>query len=329
MIKRNHLLLIITTLFHIFNNTHTNPQQAILRLKADLEAAQKQIAHLSEKLSRLHSSTSDSVHNELTWHQKNGTTYITLVQGNALPYQRFVNWQRSAVVNPANSSLAYGGLGEGAFIKAATGNAAWGSFTEKVRNYWRTKGWSDGAEAQGNAVITLAGNLGTERYAGYIIHAVGPCGGTTEDRKPILKNTFESILKFADMKPSNPLLITCLGEQPGWGLEAIAISLVGLGSWVGDEGLAVEARLVVNYVIDYAKQLTQTNMREIRFITYTQEEYGLFEAALKKSISDKKITAVTNPTEVEPYLWQQLQKSGIRTPRKDRYSPALVFTINK
>lgn len=332
MIFNKYVLILSTFLtIHQQDTLQAALQEELTSLKNQLTSVKKSISNLHKKIETLESANTvpkTSGIQTKKWNQNN--IYISLVQGKGLPYQRFVNWQRSAVVNPANSSLASGGLGEGAFIKAATGNDSWGTFTEQIRNYWRSNKWQHGADAEGNAVITLAGNLASAELAQYIIHAVGPCGGKTNDRKPILKATFENILSFADKPSSDNLLTICLGNQPLWfGLESIAISLVGMGSWVGDQGLEVEAHLVVGYVIDYLKKLPKTNLREARFITYNETEFYAFETALKKYASEKILTIVNKPEIVEPDLWQQLEQSGIKNPQPSEKSPARLFIIKK
>ncbi len=155
--------------------------------------------------------------------------------------------QTDAIVNAANAQLILGGGVAGAIRRKG------GPKIQEECN-------KIGPTFVGGAVITTGGNL----KAKYVIHAVGPrAGETNEDEK--LKNATLNSLKLANEN----------------NLKSISLPAISTGVF----GFSLQrcAEIMLQTVIDYLKG--QTGLEIVSFCLFGQDNYEVFANQLKQEIA--------------------------------------------
>jgi O-acetyl-ADP-ribose deacetylase len=154
--------------------------------------------------------------------------------------------QVDAVVNAANSSLLGGGGVDGA-IHRRGGQAILAACQElRAGHYGR-------GLAVGQAVATTAGRL----PARWVIHTVGPVWSKTEDRSALLASCYTTSLRVADE------------------LNAQTVAFPAVSTGVYRWPMADAARIAVDAV-----RAADTRVQEARFVLFTPDALGAFEAAV-------------------------------------------------
>ncbi|WP_306363513.1 O-acetyl-ADP-ribose deacetylase [Nocardia sp. CC227C] len=151
-----------------------------------------------------------------------------------------------AVVNAANSSLLGGGGVDGAIHRKGGPEILAECRALRASRYGR-------GLPQGRAVATTAGKL----PARWVIHTVGPVWSASEDRSAVLASCYRESLRVAD--------------ELGAATVAFPAVSTGIFRWPLDDG----ARIAVETVCS-----TETSVREVRFVLFTEDAYRAFEVAL-------------------------------------------------
>ncbi|MFL6240141.1 MAG: O-acetyl-ADP-ribose deacetylase [Actinomycetes bacterium] len=170
------------------------------------------------------------------------TLRITLVRGD------ITEQEVDAVVNAANSSLMGGGGVDGAIHRRG------GPAILDACKQLRATDWPDGLPT-GKATVTTGGNLPAQS----VIHVVGPVYAKKEDRSHLLESCYREALRCADEI----------------GARTVAFPAVSAGIYGWPMGDA--ARIAVSAV-----QSTPTEVREARFVLFSEDAYAAFEDALAK-----------------------------------------------
>ena len=170
-----------------------------------------------------------------------GKAVLQLVQGD------ITEMQTDAIVNAANTQLVLGGGVAGAIRRKG------GPEIQAECN-------NIGGTFVGGAVITTGGKL----KAKYVIHAVGPrMGQSNEDEK--LRNATLNSLKLADEK----------------NLKSISFPAIGTGVFRFPVQRCAEIMLQVT--IDYLKG--QTGLEKVIFCLFEKSAYEVFEKQLRQESS--------------------------------------------
>ena len=159
-----------------------------------------------------------------------------------------------AIVNAANSSLMGGGGVDGAIH--SKGGPEIKEECKRIRETLYPEGLPTG-----KAVVTTGGKL----KAKYVIHTVGPIcssGKLTEKKRKLLKDAYFNSLKLAEDK----------------GIKSISFPSISTGAYRCP--LEESAKVALETVIQFARE--GTNIREIRFILFTEESYNIYENLLRK-----------------------------------------------
>lgn len=151
-----------------------------------------------------------------------------------------------AVVNAANSSLMGGGGVDGAIHRK--GGPA---ILDECRKLRASR--FGGGLPTGYAVATTAGEL----PAGAVIHTVGPVYSKSEDRSELLASCYRESLRVAD--------------ELGARTVAFPAVSAGIYGWPMDDAARIAVRTVLG---------TPSQVREARFVLFTQDAYAAFERAL-------------------------------------------------
>ncbi|MET8425746.1 O-acetyl-ADP-ribose deacetylase [Nocardia sp. NPDC004860] len=154
--------------------------------------------------------------------------------------------QVDVIVNAANSSLLGGGGVDGAIHRKGGPEILAACRALRASRY-------GGGLKTGQAVATTAGNL----PARWVIHTVGPVWSVTEDRSALLASCYRESLRVADEL----------------GADTVAFPAISTGvyGWPMDDG----ARIAVETV-----RGAETRVREVRFVLFGDEAFGIFAAAL-------------------------------------------------
>src|SRR5688572_24760810 len=156
-----------------------------------------------------------------------------------------------AIVNAANSSLLGGGGVDGAIHRAA--GPALLEACQKIRA-------AQGGCDTGQAVITPAGKL----PARYVIHTVGPVWqGGTKNEPELLAGCYRHSLELAVKN----------------GLKTIAFPNISTGVYGYPKDKAAE--IAIKTVTDFLE--TNTEIEEVQFVVFDDENYRLYEKILAKS----------------------------------------------
>ncbi|GAB3208580.1 O-acetyl-ADP-ribose deacetylase [Nocardia tengchongensis] len=150
-----------------------------------------------------------------------------------------------AVVNAANSSLLGGGGVDGAIHRK--GGPAILAACRELRASHYGKGL-----ATGQAVATTGGNL----PARWVIHTVGPVWSAQDDRSKLLASCYRESLRVAD--------------ELGARTVAFPAISTGIFGWPMDDG----ARIAIETV-----RVSDTAVREVRFVLFSQDAYDSFDSA--------------------------------------------------
>lgn len=154
-----------------------------------------------------------------------------------------------AIVNAANSSLLGGGGVDGAIHRAAG--------PELLAECMKIRDRQGGCKT-GHAVITGAGKLAAD----YVIHTVGPVwNGGNKNERELLRSCYAACLKH------------CVDN----GIRRVAIPNISTGIYRFPKekacGIALDA--VQNFE-------NKNALDEVIFVCYDQENYTLYQNALKK-----------------------------------------------
>ena len=159
--------------------------------------------------------------------------------------------QVDAIVNAANSSLMGGGGVDGA-IHRAGGKQILEECMEIINRQGRCPA--------GEAVITSGGKL----PAKYVIHTVGPVwNGGKRDEETLLANCYRNSLSIAADKY----------------VESIAFPNISTGVYHFPKPKAAE--IAVETVNEFLQK--NTDIQEVIFICYDQENFALYEKLLAKN----------------------------------------------
>ncbi|MFD9615387.1 O-acetyl-ADP-ribose deacetylase [Streptomyces sp. NPDC059083] len=154
--------------------------------------------------------------------------------------------QVDVIVNAANSSLLGGGGVDGAIHRKGGPEILAACRALRASRY-------GGGLKTGQAVATTAGNL----PARWVIHTVGPVWSATEDRSALLASCYRESL--------------CVADELGADTVAFPAISTGVYGWPMDDG----ARIAVETV-----RGAETRVREVRFVLFGDEAFGIFAAAL-------------------------------------------------
>ena len=163
---------------------------------------------------------------------------ISLVEGD-ITKQEFDDPEHAALVNAANSQLAFGGGVCGAVFKAAGPEKLVGECNK----------YPNGCPV-GEAVITGSCDIKDNGGAHYVIHAVGP----QKVDEHALFDAYYNTLALADKHA----------------ITAIALPAISTGIF----GYDVEAAtpVALNAILTYVKQYPATSLRDIRLVTFKQSQ---------------------------------------------------------
>jgi len=169
---------------------------------------------------------------------------IKLIQGD------ITTQKTDAIVNAANSSLLGGGGVDGAIHRK--GGKAILDDCRKIRS-------RQGKCKTGEAVITTAGNL----FAEFVIHTVGPrWNNGISNEEELLANCYSNSLKLADKNK----------------ISSIAFPNISTGIYKFPKDLAAD--IAIKTVKEYS-QNTDSQIKEVVFICYDNENYNLYDEKLK------------------------------------------------
>jgi len=148
-----------------------------------------------------------------------------------------------AVINAANSGLIGGGGVDGAILRAGGAEQLEGRrrLVERI-----------GSLPTGQAAASEAGAM----PARWVIHVVGPVYSRHEDRRPLLESCYREALRVAD-----DLAVATIA------FPAVSAGIYG---WPIDDAADVAVTTV---------RATPTNVREVRFVLFSDEVLAEFERA--------------------------------------------------
>ena len=148
-----------------------------------------------------------------------------------------------AVVNAANSGLMGGGGVDGAILRAGGADQREGRrrLVERI-----------GSLPTGQAAASEAGAM----PARWVIHVVGPVYSRHEDRRPLLGSCYREALRVAD-----ELAVATIA------FPAVSAGIYG---WPIDDAADVAVTTV---------RATPTNLREVRFVLFSDDVFAEFERA--------------------------------------------------
>ena len=148
-----------------------------------------------------------------------------------------------AVVNAANSGLMGGGGVDGAILRAGGADQREGRrrLVERI-----------GSLPTGQAAASEAGAM----PARWVIHVVGPVYSRHEDRRPLLESCYREALRVAD-----ELAVATIA------FPAVSAGIYG---WPLDDAADVAVTTV---------RATPTNVREVRFVLFSDDVFAEFERA--------------------------------------------------
>lgn len=173
----------------------------------------------------------------------NMKTEVKLIKGD------ITNIQADAIVNAANTSLLGGGGVDGAIHRK--GGIQILEECKAIRN-------RQGKCKTGDAVYTSAGLL----PAKYVIHTVGPVwNGGGNDESELLASCYRNSLKIAE----------------NLGVKSIAFPNISTGIYHFPKERA--AHIAIEIVKEFVNK-KQTNIEEIIFICFDDENYQIYESIL-------------------------------------------------
>jgi len=163
----------------------------------------------------------------------------------------------AAIVNAANTDLALGAGVAGA-IRRRGGD----EIDHEAR--------AQGPIKLGEAVATRAGRLPNQ----YVIHAAAMGYRPEDERVPKRPGSLSSAAIIADATRNS---LRCADERK---LESIAFPALatGVAAFPVDEC----AETMIASVREYARAHPQSSVQRVRFVLFGREDYGVFQAALKK-----------------------------------------------
>lgn len=175
---------------------------------------------------------------------------LSIIQGD------ITRQETDVIVNAANSSLMGGGGVDGA-IHRAGGPAILEECKQIVARQGRLP--------TGQAVITTAGNM----KAKYVIHTVGPIwrGGNQGERALLASAYKESLILAAANK-----------------LSSVSFPSISTGAYGYPVDIA--ARIALKEAADFLSKTTP--VKEVVFVLFGEDNYGVYEAALKEMMGEKR-----------------------------------------
>lgn len=198
--------------------------------------------------------------------------YITLVCGDIVQ-QQFQDNASAAIVNAANSAMRGGGGIDGA-IHAAAGP---GLLQEETNRNLSCP--------VGEARLTGGHKLAPRR----IIHTVGPrvkdkTKGPTADDQNKLANAYTNCLVLADAN----------------GITAIAFNCISTAIFGYNINLATPVALTA--VFKYLADHPESKIKEIRFVTFSTGDYGVYVRELAKQTITQEVYPVVKDGKADDFL---------------------------